>query len=124
MSSKKDVKEAAPVERGPGGLIKNQTGHFEDEVDINDYPQNARWKVTRRSNLTEVIERYSVAITTKGVFVGPGKRVPTGERKLYLVVEGLDEYAVKQAGTELRKGLEDASGGMGPSSGKGYSLFE
>ncbi|KAJ2511602.1 pre-mRNA processing RNA-helicase [Coemansia sp. RSA 2049] len=84
-------------------------GVFGCELDINDYPQTARWKATNRDTLTQVIERTGVAITTRGIFVPAGKPVPEGERKLYLSIEGDSERAVEQAKAEIKRTLTDAT---------------
>ncbi|KAI5673530.1 hypothetical protein M9H77_13894 [Catharanthus roseus] len=55
--------------------------HYEAELEINDFPQNARWKVTHKETL--------------------------GERKLYLYIEGPTEQSVKRAKAELKCVLED-----------------
>ncbi|KAJ1770174.1 pre-mRNA processing RNA-helicase [Coemansia sp. RSA 1813] len=84
-------------------------GAFGCELDINDYPQTARWKATNRDTLTQIIEQTGVAITTRGIFVPPGKPVPEGERKLYLSIEGDAERAVEQAKTEIKRILTEAT---------------
>ena len=39
----------------------------------------------------------------------PGANPPAGERKLYLFIEGPTESSVKQARTEIKRILEEAS---------------
>ena len=55
------------------------------EVEINDYPQKARWKVTSKEQISKISASSNAAITSRGVYVAPGKQPPPGERKLYLV---------------------------------------
>jgi ATP-dependent RNA helicase DDX46/PRP5 len=62
-------------------------GRTSAELEINDHIQHARWKVTQRETLEEVQERTDCAITNKGMYIQPGKTVPPGERKLYLLIE-------------------------------------
>lgn len=114
---------AAPMPIPGVAAPVSATAHHLEELEINDYPQNARWKVTRRNALLEVIDRYSVAITTRGLYYGPGKPVPPNQRKLYLAIEGAEEYAVKQAKRELKQMLDEASAGQAPSqSSSKYSV--
>ncbi|KAJ2656492.1 pre-mRNA processing RNA-helicase [Coemansia sp. RSA 1200] len=98
---------------GPGGAAAGGSavpvGVFGCELDINDYPQTARWKATNRDTLAQVIEQTGVAITTRGIFVPAGKPVPEGERKLYLSIEGDSERAVEQAKTEIKRTLTEAT---------------
>ncbi|XP_057441816.1 DEAD-box ATP-dependent RNA helicase 42 [Lotus japonicus] len=81
--------------------------HYEAELEINDFPQNARWKVTHKETLGPISEWTGAAITTRGQFVNPGKIPGPGERKLYLFIEGPSEQSVKRAKTELKRVLED-----------------
>ena len=81
--------------------------HYEAELEINDFPQNARWKVTHKETLGPISEWTGAAITTRGQFFPPGKIPGPGERKLYLFIEGPSEQSVKRAKAELKRVLED-----------------
>ncbi|KAI9197175.1 uncharacterized protein BJ171DRAFT_229118 [Polychytrium aggregatum] len=58
---------------------------FSCEIEINDYPQRARWKVTNKEQITLIGEISGAAITTRGQFFEAGKQPGPNERKLYLV---------------------------------------
>ncbi|XP_073050777.1 DEAD-box ATP-dependent RNA helicase 45-like [Primulina eburnea] len=81
--------------------------HYEAELEINDFPQNARWKVTHKETLGPISEWTGAAITTRGQFFPPGKVAGPGDRKLYLFIEGPTEQSVKRAKAELKRALED-----------------
>ncbi|XP_059647342.1 DEAD-box ATP-dependent RNA helicase 42 [Cornus florida] len=81
--------------------------HYEAELEINDFPQNARWKVTHKETLGPISEWTGAAITTRGQYFPPGKIAGPGERKLYLFIEGPTEQSVKRAKAELKRVLED-----------------
>ncbi|KAK7405993.1 hypothetical protein VNO78_07606 [Psophocarpus tetragonolobus] len=81
--------------------------HYEAELEINDFPQNARWKVTHKETLGPISEWTGAAITTRGQFFPPGKIPGPGERKLYLFIEGPTEHSVKAAKADLKRVLED-----------------
>ncbi|KAL6507950.1 DEAD-box ATP-dependent RNA helicase 42 [Orobanche gracilis] len=81
--------------------------HYEAELEINDFPQNARWKVTHKETLGPISDWTGAAITTRGQYYAPGRIVGPGERKLYLFIEGLTEQSVKRAKVELKRVLED-----------------
>ncbi|KAI5659360.1 hypothetical protein M9H77_28153 [Catharanthus roseus] len=83
--------------------------HYEAELEINDFPQNARWKVTHKETLGPISEWTGAAITTRGQFFPPGKITGPGERKLYLFIEGPTEQSVKRAKAEQKHVLEDIS---------------
>jgi hypothetical protein len=61
--------------------------HFSEELDINDYPPQARRKVTNKNNLDEITDQTSVAIISRGSYQLPGKKLEPGERRLYLLLE-------------------------------------
>lgn len=93
--------------RGP------DAGAFHSVLEINDFPQSARWKVTNRTNVAKILEATGTSITNKGTFYPPGKEPQAGqEPKLYILVEGDTEVAVEHAMSELtsllRQGALDA----------------
>eukprot|EP00879_Flechtneria_rotunda_P022675 GHRR01023947.1.p1 GENE.GHRR01023947.1~~GHRR01023947.1.p1 ORF type:complete len:330 (+),score=174.79 GHRR01023947.1:193-1182(+) len=79
---------------------------FESEIVINDFPQNARWKVTHKGFQAEITELTGAAVTTKGIYVAAGEP-PEGERKLYLLIEAPTEAQVRRAKQEIRKVIEE-----------------
>lgn len=81
--------------------------HYEAELEINDFPQNARWKVTHKETLGPISEWTGAAITTRGQYYPPGKVAGPGERKLYLFIEGPTEQSVKRAKADLKRVLEE-----------------
>ncbi|XP_068647266.1 DEAD-box ATP-dependent RNA helicase 42-like [Aristolochia californica] len=81
--------------------------HYEAEFEINDFPQNARWKVTHKDTLVPISDWTGAAITTRGQYFPPGKIAGPGERKLYLFIEGPTESSVKKAKAEVKRVLED-----------------
>ena len=98
------VQRAAAIAGSIGGSV---SGRFFSELEINDFPQQARWKVTHRETMLQVAELTGCAVITKGVFVPPGKPVPDGERRIYLLIEGPSDAAVKKAKQELKKVIEE-----------------
>ena len=88
--------------------IENKS-HFICEIEINDYPQQARWRVTQKDALAEISEMTDTAIITKGTYVVPGRNAPSGQKKLYLQVEGPTELSVQLAKKEIERRIsEDA----------------
>ena len=60
-----------------------------------------------------------VCITTKGVHVEPGKRAPAGLRKLYVLIDGSSEQAVRHAKKALVAILEEETLRVGLSIDRG-----
>ncbi|KAJ2007899.1 pre-mRNA processing RNA-helicase [Coemansia thaxteri] len=84
-------------------------GTYGCELDINDYPQKARWRATNHEALSQITEQTGAAITTRGIFVPPGKPVPEGERKLYLSIESDSERSAELAKSEIKRLLTEAT---------------
>ena len=76
-----------------GGIFQK----YEEELEINDFPQQARWKVTSKEALAQISEYSEAGITVRGTYYGPGKSVPEGDRKLYLAIESTQELSVQKA---------------------------
>lgn len=79
-----------------------ETHHkYEEELEINDFPQQARWRVTSKEALAQISEYSEAGITVRGTFCTPGKSPPEGERKLFLAIESTSELAVSKAKAEI-----------------------
>ncbi|KAJ1913381.1 pre-mRNA processing RNA-helicase [Mycoemilia scoparia] len=95
---------------GTGGRAQDERLlEFSEEIEINDYPQKARWRVTNRETLSQITENTGAAITTRGIYVVKGKPVPDGERKLHLLIEGESQRCVDNASTEIKRLLTEAT---------------
>lgn len=97
----------------PGQPIDNKgpdAGAFHATLEINDFPQKARWAVTNRTNVAKILEATGTSITTKGNFYAAGKEPPAGaEPKLYILIEGDTEVVVSNALTELTRLLREGT---------------
>lgn len=97
----------------PGQPIDNKgpdAGAYHATLEINDYPQKARWAVTNRTNVAKILEATGTSITTKGNFYAPGAQPPPdGAPKLYILVEGDTEIVVQTAMRELMRLLKEGT---------------
>lgn len=96
----------------PGAPADNRgpdAGAFHATLEINDFPQKARWATTNRTNVAKILEATGTSITTKGNYVAPGVKVAEGESKLYILVEGDTEVAVASAMRELTSHLREGT---------------
>ncbi|XP_036344219.1 probable ATP-dependent RNA helicase DDX46 [Rhagoletis pomonella] len=97
-------------EDGVNPLLPNQPNSFtkyEEELEINDFPQQARWKVTSKEALAQISEYSEAGLTVRGTYVPPGKNPPEGERKLYLAIESCSELAVQKAKREITRLIKE-----------------
>jgi len=94
----------------PGGVSAGAPEEvYSTEIEINDFPQKARWLVTQKREVFRMGDEYNVAITPKGSYFPPGKQPRDGERKLYLLIEGPMERGVKMCKSEIKKTIQEAT---------------
>ncbi|KAB5580605.1 P-loop containing nucleoside triphosphate hydrolase protein [Coniochaeta sp. 2T2.1] len=97
----------------PGQSIDNKgpdAGAFHATLEINDFPQKARWAVTNRTNVAKILEATGTSITTKGNYYAAGKEPPPGaEPKLYILIEGDTEVVVGNALAEMTRLLKEGT---------------
>lgn len=79
------------------------------EIDINDYPQNARWKITNRDTVSSIIEYSEASMIVRGLYFPPGKIPRETERRLHLRIEGPTEVSVEKARGEVQRILVEAT---------------
>lgn len=72
---------------------------LEMKVEINDYHQQVRRRLTSKEALAKISEHCEVGITVRGKFCQPGDR-PL-EPKLYLAIEGTCQLSIEKAQREL-----------------------
>lgn len=83
---------------------------FHAIVPINDFPQRARWRVTNKETMTQLIADTGASITNKGAFYEKGKDPQLGEPpKLQLLIESNDEAKVEAAVREIKQLLLEAT---------------
>jgi len=92
-----------PLKPEEGGIFQK----FEEELEINDFPQQARWKVTSKEALAQISEYSEAGITVRGQYFAPGKNPPEGERKLFLAIESTLELSVQKAKVEITRLLKE-----------------
>jgi ATP-dependent RNA helicase DDX46/PRP5 len=97
----------------PGQPVDNKgpdAGAFHATLEINDFPQKARWAVTNRTNVAKILEATGTSITTKGTYYPAGKEpAPGGEPKLYILIEGDTDLVVGKALSELTRLLKEGT---------------
>ncbi len=90
-----------------GRPVQMGTNHFVQEFEINDYPREARWKVTQKETTSRLQDEFQTAVTLKGEFFGPGRTPGEGERKLYLHLEATSERILQNCVVEIKRLLNE-----------------
>ena len=80
---------------------------FSAELEINDYPQNARNKISNKDFLTSIHDLTGCSVTVRGLYCDPTKKVPLGQKKLHLHIVGPSKFDVVAAHKEIKRELED-----------------
>jgi len=121
-SSPKNADQALehPVQMGPH--------HFVQEFEINDYPREARWKVTQRETTSRLQDEFLTAVTLKGEYFGPNRSPAEGERRLYLHLEATSERILQNCVLEIQRLLNEetlrvSARGMGGGSSHKYNVL-
>jgi ATP-dependent RNA helicase DDX46/PRP5 len=95
------------VAAATGRAVMLSNRHWLQEVDINDYPREARWKVTQRETTSRLQDEFRTAVTLKGSHYAPGKSPGPGERRLYLHLEAASERSLQDCVLEIQRILNE-----------------
>lgn len=76
---------------------------------INDYPLNARLKVTSKDYLNLIYDMTNCQVSVRGTLFEGNKKVPLGQKKQYLHIEGENLYQVNFAYKEIKRVIEEAA---------------
>jgi ATP-dependent RNA helicase DDX46/PRP5 len=115
-----------------GHPVQMAGNHWLQEFDINDYPREARWKVTQKDTTSRMQEEFRTAVTLKGSYFPPGKTPGSGERRLYLHLEATSETILRNSVLEIQRLLNEETlkvsaksgiGGGGGGSGGGSHRY-
>merc|ERR1711957_87376 len=95
--------------------------HFMEELEINDYPQQARWKVTQKETTSRLQDEFETAVTLKGQYIELGKTLMEGDRKLYLHLEAQSRQILQNCILEIKRLLNEETLRVGARSVSGSS---
>ena len=94
-----------PEDDGVGTMISEN--HWVYEVEINDYPQQARWKVTQKETTSRLQDEFLTAVTLKGQYIPASKPVAAGDRRLYLHLEAQSQQVLSKCVLEIQRILNE-----------------
>ena len=90
-----------------GYPVQFSDGHWLQELEINDYPREARWKVTQKDTTSRLQDEFRTAVTLKGSYFDSSREPKDGERRLYLHLEAASEQALKNCVLEIQRILNE-----------------
>lgn len=89
------------------GPVRMGDTHWLQEFDINDYPREARWKVTQRETTSRLQDEFKTAVTLKGTHFPPGREPQGDERRLYLHLESASDISLRNCVLEIQRLLNE-----------------
>jgi len=103
---------------------------IEEEIEINELPQQARYRITSKDAIAGIQEYSECALTVRGTYYPPNKNPPEGMRKLFICIEGAKERSIQLAKMELKRMIKEElnkaqmfSFGSGARPGGRYSVL-
>jgi ATP-dependent RNA helicase DDX46/PRP5 len=97
------VPEDKPAEEA----VVDQFKTFEEELEINDFPQQARWRITGKETLAQIGEYADAFLSVRGSYILPGKDAAEGDRKLYIAIEATTELSLSKARAEVTRYIKE-----------------
>lgn len=94
-----------PEDDGVGTMISEN--HWVYEVEINDYPQQARWRVTQKETTSRLQDEFLTAVTLKGQYIPASKPLAAGDRRLYLHLEAQSQQVLSKCVLEIQRILNE-----------------
>ena len=101
---------------------------YEEEIEINGFPQQVRFRITTREVLDDIGEYAESYVTVRGNYAPPGQKSKEGEKKLHLKIEGKSERSITLSKQEIKRVIKDEAQRMasrvGPKKKQGrYSVL-
>ncbi len=115
------VKDTDDNDPSLGRPVQMGTNHFLQEFEINDYPREARWKVTQKETTSRLQDEFQTAVTLKGVYVASGQTPEEGQRRLYLHLESTSERVLQNCVIEIKRLLNEETLRVGAKTSSGSS---
>lgn len=80
---------------------------YTDEIEINSFPQQIRFRITTREVLDDIGEFSESYITVRGLYIPESREPKEGEKRLFLSLEAKTERAVQIAKQEIKRVIKE-----------------
>ncbi|KAL3320755.1 putative ATP-dependent RNA helicase ddx46 [Cichlidogyrus casuarinus] len=115
LTAKLGIQKGALDEESGSGLLSDMIRKYEEELEINDFPQNVRWRITSRETMKHISEEFEVGVSVRGIFLPPGRlkqkalaeATSADERPLFLSLEATNERNIGLAKKELSRIIKE-----------------
>ncbi|KAL7672648.1 hypothetical protein ACOME3_007531 [Neoechinorhynchus agilis] len=85
----------------------NEKRIYEETLEINDFPQQVRCKITSKDTLSNIAEYAEVGIAIRGKYYAPSKPVPIGETKLFITINAFSDRNLQLAKVEIKRIIKE-----------------
>ncbi len=93
------------------GQQKEQTEQnvikYSDEVEINSFPQQIRFRITTREVLDDIGEFADSYISVRGIYIPESREPKEGEKRLFLSLEAKSERAIQVSKQEIKRVVKE-----------------
>ena len=80
---------------------------YEEEIEINGFPQQIRFRITTREVLDDIGEYAESYVSVRGLYVMPGNKPKEGEKKLHLKIEAKSERSITLSKQEIKRVIKE-----------------
>ena len=80
---------------------------YSDEVEINSFPQQIRFRITTREVLDDIGEFSDCYISVRGIYVHESREPKEGEKRLFLSLEAKSERAIQVSKQEIKRVIKE-----------------
>ena len=80
---------------------------YEENIEINGFPQQIRFRITTRDVLDDIGEYAESYVSVRGIYIPPGQKPKEGERPLHLKIEAKSERAVTLSKQEVKRVIKE-----------------
>lgn len=80
---------------------------YTDEIEINSFPQQIRFRITTREVLDDIGEFSESYITVRGLYIPESREPKEGEKRLFLSLEAKSERAIQIAKQEIKRVIKE-----------------
>lgn len=80
---------------------------YMDEIEINSFPQQIRFRITTREVLDDIGEFSESYVSVRGLYVPESRAPKIGEKRLFLSLEAKNERAIQRAKQEIKRVIKE-----------------
>lgn len=93
---------------------------YEEEIEINGFPQQIRFRITTRDVLDDIGEYAESYVSVRGIYIPPGQKPKEGEKPLHLKIEAKSERSVTLSKQEVKRVIKEEAQRMASRVGPKY----